>query len=195
LSDEIARYFHERLGAFIRNHVDDESARNGLKPDQWLIDEIYSISADWDLGRPLCESPIEERLFAALITSGDGYGRLACCPDGHQGATKFATHLCPQAPVLDYRVDFLLTHYIDHEPTFRIAIECDGHDFHERTKEQAKRDKSRDRALAAADITVFRFTGSEIFRDAEKCCEEVERLLSRKIDAVIAQKCRVRELA
>ncbi len=49
------------------------------------------------------------------------------------------------------------------------VIECDGHDFHERTKEQAQRDKKRDRELQAAGYKVFRFTGSEIWRSRGEC--------------------------
>jgi very-short-patch-repair endonuclease len=45
----------------------------------------------------------------------------------------------------------------------------------ERNKEQAAKDKSRDRELAGMGIQVMRFTGSEIHRDAAKC---VLRLLT-----------------
>lgn len=54
----------------------------------------------------------------------------------------------------------------------RIAVELDGHNWHERSKEQAKADKSRDRALAAAGWHVLRFTGSEIYEDPARCVVE-----------------------
>lgn len=66
--------------------------------------------------------------------------------------------LFQQYVVGDYRVDFCV-------PELRLAIEVDGHDFHERTKEQAAADKQRDRALAMAGYRVIRFTGSEIYAD------------------------------
>lgn len=50
------------------------------------------------------------------------------------------------------------------QPPMAIAIELDGHDFHERTKEQATRDKKRDRALVSAGWSVLRFTGSEVIK-------------------------------
>jgi len=79
-----------------------------------------------------------------------------------------------QLPVLGrrYRLDFAIV-----TESHRIAIEVDGHDFHERTKEQAARDKSRDRALVAAGWTVLRFAGSEVWRDAYGCVAEVQDLL------------------
>lgn len=42
---------------------------------------------------------------------------------------------------------------------FSAVIECDGHEFHERTKRQAARDRSRDRAIQAFGYRIFRFTG------------------------------------
>lgn len=54
-----------------------------------------------------------------------------------------------------------------------IVVECDGHNFHERTKDQARHDKERDRWMLSKGIRVFRFTGSEIFADPIKCAMEV----------------------
>src|SRR5205807_7453561 len=56
---------------------------------------------------------------------------------------------------------------------FKFIVEIDGHDFHERTKEQAQRDKSRDRYLNQSGFTVFRFTGSEVFNDLAGKVDEV----------------------
>jgi hypothetical protein len=68
----------------------------------------------------------------------------------------------------------------------RLVVELDGHDFHERTKEQAKRDKSRDRRLTALGFTVFRFTGSEVHAEPYRVADEVESYLAnvmRKAEA------------
>jgi len=56
---------------------------------------------------------------------------------------------------------------------FRIALEADGHDFHERTKAQALKDRSKDRALQRHGWVVMRFTGSEIHADAIACAKAV----------------------
>lgn len=70
----------------------------------------------------------------------------------------------PQEKIGKYRVDFLIR-----GDSVQTVIECDGHDFHERTKEQAQKDKERDRTLQAAGFRVFRFTGSEIWKTDGKC--------------------------
>lgn len=79
-----------------------------------------------------------------------------------------------------YRAD--LTLYIRNEQKdYVFIIECDGHEFHEKTKEQAKRDKSRDRAFMRNGFRVVRFTGSEIFNDTKACIEELFRIVEREV--------------
>lgn len=102
-----------------------------------------------------CESPIETRLGVALGNRG-----IRCVP---------------QHPTEGYRLDFAVV-----SEGVRIAIECDGHDFHERTKEQAAHDRRRDRALTAAGWIVMRFTGSEIHADADSCAREVARMIATR---------------
>lgn len=107
----------------------------------------------------LAESPIETRLAVHLACF---FGTKTAIFAQYEIAT----------PNGNYRLDFA----VDPEGS-KIAIECDGHEFHERTKEQAARDKSRDRALQAAGWRVLRFTGSEIFADPGKCASEVRAIV------------------
>jgi very-short-patch-repair endonuclease len=99
---------------------------------------------------------------------------------------KFAPHnflnwqlnVFPQVGVGPYTVDFVVLVSLknsDDQETNRlfVGIECDGHEFHEKTKEQAARDKARDRYLMGQHIPVMRFTGREIWRSATGCVEEV----------------------
>jgi very-short-patch-repair endonuclease len=51
----------------------------------------------------------------------------------------------------------------------RIAIELDGHDFHERTREQVTYRNARDRALQSAGWKVLHISGSELYRQPEEC--------------------------
>jgi very-short-patch-repair endonuclease len=46
-----------------------------------------------------------------------------------------------------------------------LGIELDGHAFHEKTKDQAEKDKARERDLMAMGWTLLRFTGREVWRD------------------------------
>ena len=69
-----------------------------------------------------------------------------------------------------YRVDFLCSMVGTKQ---EYIIECDGHDFHEKTKEQAKYDKQRERYLVSQGYKVLRFSGSEIISDFERIKEEL----------------------
>jgi very-short-patch-repair endonuclease len=84
-----------------------------------------------------------------------------------------------QVPIGEYRVDFAML--VAAEPQYLLVIECDGHEFHERTKEQAQRDKARDRALQSQNLKIFRFTGSEIWCDPIACAREVYRMVETDI--------------
>lgn len=133
---------------------------------------------------PNCESPIEELFALATWSQGEWLGHvsidhLAVSMDdlvrkAVADPCKLTAYCGSQIAVGEYRVDFMFVQQHERDqPCSIIVVECDGHDFHERTKEQAARDKSRDRAMTASGIRVFRFTGSEIWRDANACVQQV----------------------
>lgn len=95
-----------------------------------------------------CESPIEIQMLIAL-----------------RATLPREVEIRQQVEIGPYRVDFIVGK--------DMVIECDGHDFHERTAEQATADRRRDRQMIADGWKVFRFTGSEIFRDPAACAREI----------------------
>jgi very-short-patch-repair endonuclease len=124
-----------------------------------------------------CESPIEQLLGGYLLAQNDGYNEIKFCSGPIEPHIEGTSLFC-QKNIKNYRVDFLaVVHYRDR--TRYISIECDGHDYHERTKEQARRDRQRDRDLKQHGIEVIRFTGSEIHRDPLTCAEELAQQLAR----------------
>jgi very-short-patch-repair endonuclease len=126
-----------------------------------------------------CESPIEELLIAALYIDHDSHPYrmifMGKCDSPYLNSNGEEVFIYQQAKVGDYRVDFLI-HDCSVAPEVArprwIIVECDGHDFHERTKEQARHDKKRDRYLQSLGAKVLRFTGSEIWADPEACAHE-----------------------
>jgi very-short-patch-repair endonuclease len=157
---------------------------------------IQAKTFDVDGLEAFCESPIELMLGAALSWAINGYDQLRfLCPgtlyeflegESHQSKLNntFATYFAPQVKIEMYRLDFLaascchgLVHY--------TAIECDGHDYHERTKGQASRDKKRDRALLGLGIPTLRFTGSDIHYKLNECVEEIEEFLFNRMEELL----------
>lgn len=90
-------------------------------------------------------------------------------------------HIYDQYPVGPYKLDLAIKLF-SRNKQLKIAIECDGHDFHEKTKEQASRDKKRDRYLQSQGWFVLRFTGSDIYNRGPECAEEVTQFLVNWFD-------------
>lgn len=86
---------------------------------------------------------------------------------------EFGIESIPQKQLGKYRVDFLVDKCVflreGGYKNVEVVVECDGHDWHEKTKEQAKRDKSMDRYLQDLEFRVYRFTGSEIWQTNGQC--------------------------
>lgn len=126
-----------------------------------------------------CESPIEMIMAMQLYEASNRYSLTL------SGLGIELYGFVPQATYdfdgKKYRSDFsayILDTTDDREHGF--IIECDGHDFHEKTKEQAQRDKERDRLFTKNGYTIIHFTGSEIVR--RNCGEEVFQIILKHFE-------------
>lgn len=89
----------------------------------------------------------------------------------------------PQLHIGDYIADFAIVALARKGVLVRGAVECDGHDFHEKTKEQAKHDRSRDRYFQSCGLIILRYTGSEIFADSLHCANDALKTFERRSSA------------
>src|SRR5262249_7305021 len=111
------------------------------------------------------ESKIEILLISSVLA---GFGIFAA---EEEGRTAFNLSLneiredrlsgVQQYQWQQYSIDFAL--FWKGKPI--VFVECDGHEFQDRTKEQA----ARDREIQTAGILAIRFTGREILSDPGKC--------------------------
>jgi very-short-patch-repair endonuclease len=134
----------------------------------------------------ITESPVERMIAEAFSSMGAYWGKR---PDVAGWSALVDTQesdswlLSPQMWIAGYRVDFLMTRVStgDVSPLFSSVIEVDGHEWHEKTPEQAARDRRRDRAILSwgEGLRIFRFTGSEVYRDAHACVLEVMNAIRR----------------
>lgn len=139
-----------------------------------------------------CESPIEKVMFLTLQ-----HLRMFNLYDRHSSLDlKFFPQKEIDLGERKIRVDFLVilrqlklsgmkdyyTPCWDILKEAHVVVECDGHDYHERTKEQAQRDRERDRLLQYHGYPIFRFTGSEIYKDPMGCTRQVIEFLMESID-------------
>lgn len=157
--------------------------RKAVENTEEVLEEIFAEAVG--------DSPIERMFFSALKyqvwRNVSEYTRLVVVTSEEDEAlSKSFEHnidnptliVRPQAQLSGWRVDFLIHAYdfarLGGPKGWRkLIVECDGHDYHERTKEQAAKDRSRDRQVQLNDYSVLRFTGSEIYKDAWGCAEQV----------------------
>lgn len=131
-------------------------------------------------------SPIEKQLFAAMMIQsvfkadnmllfykGQDRGGLRWVSAKHQ-FDVYAQH-----KIQSFYVDMFVTCFSvdDSAKKSSVVIECDGHEFHEKTKEQVERDKRRERAIVSQGFQLLRFAGSEIYRNPDVCAKEVREFL------------------
>jgi len=76
--------------------------------------------------------------------------------------------------VLTWKEMFDLNKYdiITSTPYPKVGIEIDSHIWHEKSKEQAMKDKKRERILIANGWQLLRFAGSEVYKDPARCVDE-----------------------
>ena len=126
-----------------------------------------------------CKSPIEQIFNFA-------YSVL------RMRATKYIDlYLIPQYEIKcngkKYIADFVFdtqevcSPWLDIVNDYKLVVECDGHDFHEKTKEQVIHDNERDYDLKSAGYDILHFSGSEIYNDPFKCAEKVLKYISKNV--------------
>jgi len=72
-----------------------------------------------------------------------------------------------------YRADFIFDAFCSYPSDgAHVLVEIDGHEFHEKTAEQAQKDKYRERRFAEAGYSILRFTGTEVFNNPTLCLRE-----------------------
>ena len=163
------------LGRYLAEHHQDDAALIIQDNAQERVAMAIELFAK-------CESPIEQIIASVLPFCNDGYKEIgySWLPEPEFGSVIYS-----QEEIGGYRLDFLIKCFCNGFVRM-VAVECDGHDYHDRTKEQAARDKARDRKLASLGITVLRFTGSEIYRRPYQIQEEIEAILLHAIEDAMA---------
>lgn len=140
--------------------------------------ELFDVTYNFDVYSQ-CESPIEvifayyyDRWYSNKFHSKD-----------------LVFELIPQEIITTdnsktYRVDFLLECYLYKEKDeyySSLIVECDGHQFHEKTKEQVRKRNERDFNLKLSGYDIIHFSGSEIYNEPEKCVNNVIEYLEKNL--------------
>ena len=154
-----------------RKRVLEAAVSGALDRDDayWRLDRITEEVKDLheDGKQQSFESPIESAMFNALKDAIDAIFLYA-----DNGKVR----IIPQFEVGLYRIDMVVLLRANGREV-KIAIECDGYDYHDRTPDLATRDKQRDRILTIAGYTMLRFSGWEINNNVGACVGDVLRCI------------------
>jgi very-short-patch-repair endonuclease len=154
-----------------------EGNQNGI----YELLEPWELRVAWDdIAANACKSPIEQILLAELMFMSTGYGPHPLDIWSHDYPNNLPPRgacIVAQYPLGRYTLDFGVFVQGFNNDMLMLAVECDGHNYHNKTKEQARHDRKRDRWLQKHGWQVVRFTGSEIHEDASACAEEVGDLI------------------
>lgn len=131
-----------------------------------------------------CKSPIEQLFdFAFRIVN--------FMHEGHNDSPEI--ELTPQYKIkangkkyyadFFYDSDYPNTEYGKYKGKnhLKLIIECDGHDFHEKTKEQVAHDNERDFNLKVSGYDILHYSGSQIHNDPLGCAFEVYNYIQLKV--------------
>lgn len=152
------RYGLSIVRAWMSNKLNNyKLERNNSEVSEFELTEEQKI----DLKSYKIESPIEEKILITLLYNNH---------DQDKDYIEVSTQKEFEINKRKYRVDFIIK---SKKRNKEYIIECDGHDFHEITKEQASRDKQRDRDFLTINIPTVRFSGSEIWNNSKTCVEEI----------------------
>ncbi|WP_273125783.1 endonuclease domain-containing protein [Bacillus weihaiensis] len=138
---------------------------------KWAVHNMVELLARTEE----CDSPIEKLMNMVLE-------RALEKTIHHLSRTFFVLHQEKiEVNGSKYRVDFCIVVETRNGGCKEFVLECDGHEFHEKTKEQAQKDKKRDRDLQGAGYIVMRFTGSEIYKNPYACAREVADIIANEL--------------
>jgi very-short-patch-repair endonuclease len=179
---EFERWVNSRLSGVYGTAGEQDEFR-AVEADRrlraWARDGSERVGMGKQLADLGSESPLEAMLLDAFFESGL-FERFEVPSDVVVGSGPFGLLLQQvTVPSIEkrFRLDFAI---INAGEGLFLAVEVDGHQWHEATPHQVQSDKSRDRKLTAAGWQVLRFTGSEVYRNAPACVREVRELIARK---------------
>lgn len=130
----------------------------------------YIEKGDWDTLEILlsfleyCESPIEKILYTALylLVKDELYidvqSKIKC------NEQTYYADLCIE---YDEHCNNIL------KENFKLAIECDGFNYHHKNKKQVDYDNKREYDLKKCGYDILRFSGSRIYKEPIQCAKEI----------------------
>lgn len=119
------------------------------------------------------QSPLERKLFLAL---NKNYIRFETqYPLSWKGENISIAGKTFDNPKNNFKEVLTVADFYIEKRDVKLCIYTDGHTYHERTEEQAQRDKRIDRKLQELGFQVLRYTGKDVNENTEIIVDEIKR--------------------
>lgn len=123
------------------------------------------------------ESPLERKLFLELKKNNIHFQmQYALNWHGENISTKGKTY---KDPLNNFKEVLTIADFYINRGNTTLCVYTDGHTYHERTPEQAQRDRNIDRKLQELGFKVLRYTGKEVNEDISKITDEIQGWLNK----------------
>lgn len=175
--DEITAMYFDKLPQRAKEVYFQCLFECGLQPNN----HISSFHAIYGFNFEQCNSPIEVifKLAFDMISFTEIPEEIYLLPQYEiavDGRKYFADFV--------FLTDEELYEFTRFEHKYRLVIECDGHDFHEKTKQQVAKRNKRDMDLKIAGYDVIHFSGSQIFDDPISCAKDALSLIKSNVGMI-----------
>lgn len=128
-----------------------------------ILDQPFAGSED-------CQSPIEKILYVACNI-------VFRIRDKELDESAMGMSVFPQFSIetekKNYCADFIIVLEKFVGKCVDVIVECDGHEFHQKTKAQVERDNQREYDIKKMGYDVLRFSGSQIYNNPFKCANDI----------------------
>ena len=150
---KVSYLYQEKIENYLKIMIDRERNYTRILEDDI---NIKSKNIVFNLLNSLCGqiifSPIEEYVWNAVVKSG---------------LDKKAVR---QYQIGKYKIDIAF-------PKKKLAVECDGQEYHKSNQDQLEKDQARDKYLAKKGWMTLRLSGIMIRRNIDFCIEQVKSFL------------------
>ena len=132
-------------------------------------ENLTALIMGWCDDYSSCNSPIEKILFLAFRLV-EVIRRNELCDKSE------AISILPQMEIdtgnKKYYVDlyFVIESWLEN---VGVVVECDGHEFHHKTKKQVEHDNEREYEIKKCGYDILRISGSQIYNDPFKCANDI----------------------
>jgi len=143
------------------------------KEDKLCKDCQYKLTYNCNICLLKLQSPLERMLFLELKKAYINFKEQ--CPLSWTG--DFIEIDANKLDLEKVKFHNILTvpDFFIEKKNVKLCIYTDGHTYHERTEEQAKRDRNIDRKLQELGFIVLRYTGKEVRENPKKIIDQIQK--------------------